>query len=132
MAVHAGHSQGGGIETTDPSLYHAAMRELLEETGIHSGMFRDRVRAGPDVVAMPNTSYFAFALSEPLSQEELKACFSRRKELGTIKRIAWRGLQDIRDDVWRREDKAVIQRLTAEDRYANVKNAAFEERGGGC
>ncbi len=71
---------GGQPEPTDHSAYATAVRRARETTGIQESMFQHRIRAGPEIIALPNTSYYALALSPILSQAELRRSFARRRE----------------------------------------------------
>ena len=52
-------------------------------SGIQYTHFGDRVAAGPDLIALNDTTYFAYALNQPLSQAELQKLTGRFGELRT-------------------------------------------------
>ena len=115
---------GGKHEKTDSSLHHTALRELREESGIQYTHLTDRVGAGPDLIALNDTTYFAYALNQPLSQAELRKWFALREELGTIKDVAWKSIVDADDTVWRAEDRVMLERLRQDERHQALRQAS--------
>ena len=74
---------GGQHKKPDSSLHYTALRQLREMSGIQYTHFGDRVAAGPDLIALNDTTYFAYALNQPLSQAELQKLTGRFGELRT-------------------------------------------------
>ena len=117
---------GGEWQRSDLSLHHTALRKLKEDTGLGHEGFKDRVRAGPQLMALPKTTYFAYALNSPMPQAELARSFAGRKDNSTIIAMAWMSQKEARQLSWRKEDEAMLQRLWQQPLYLN------KEGRGGC
>jgi 8-oxo-dGTP pyrophosphatase MutT (NUDIX family) len=102
---------GCRLEPAERSLHDAAMRALREQTGLDKRVWDGRIRVGPEVLALPETSYFAFALSPILSQVELLHSFATRKDVQQTDRVVWMGQQEAEKLQWRKEDKAALQQV---------------------
>lgn len=107
------------------------MRELSEESGIQHTHISDRVCAGPDVIALNDSTYFAYALSRPFSQAELRQHFAQREETGTIIKIAWKDIREAGELTWRTEDRVMLQRLIEDERHEAPRRMADREKGVG-
>jgi 8-oxo-dGTP pyrophosphatase MutT (NUDIX family) len=115
---------GGRLEPDERSLHDAAIRALREQTGLDKKGWDNRIRIGPEILALPGTSYFAFALSPILSQAELRHSFAERKETQNIDKAVWIGQEEARRLQWREEDRAALQRLWGPPPHACVQVAA--------
>ena len=118
---------GGKHEAADSSLHHTALRELREESGVPYTHLSDRIGAGPDLNALNDTTYFAYALNQPLSQAELKKWFALREELGTTTDVAWKSIGDADEITRRKEDRVMLQRLVKDGRHKALREASKEE-----
>ena len=117
---------GGQQQQSDASLHHTALRRLKEDTGLGHEGFKDRVRAGPQLMALDKTTYFAYALNSSMSQAELARSVAGRKDNTTIVDVAWVSQREAEQLLWRKQDEAMLQRLWQLPLYLN------EEGRGGC
>ena len=117
---------GGEWQRSDLSLHHTALRKLKEDTGLGHEEFRNGVRAGPQLMALQKTTYFAYALNSPMPQAELARSFAGRKDNNTILAMAWVSQKEARQLSWRKEDEAMLQRLWQQPLCMN------KEGRGGC
>ena len=116
---------GGEQRKSDTSLHHTALRKLQENTGLGHEGFRQRVRVGPQLMALDKTTYFAYALNSPIPQAELARSFAGHAD-DTILSMAWVSQREAEKLLWRKEDEAMLQRLWQLPLYLN------EEGRGGC
>ena len=100
---------GGQPQPIDRSAHDTALRELKEQAGIQG--IQNRVRVGPEILALPETSYYAFALSPILSQAELQSSFAGRKDGQNILKAMWISQPEAKQLQWRSEDFSMLQRL---------------------
>jgi 8-oxo-dGTP pyrophosphatase MutT (NUDIX family) len=117
---------GGSSRSPDMSLHHTALRELKQQTGLGHEGFRGIIRAGPQLVALENTTYFTYALNSPIPQAELARSFAGRRDNTTILDMAWVNQCEAKQLLWRKEDEAVLQRVWQLPLYLG------EEGRGGC
>ena len=109
---------GGHQQQTDHSLHHTALRELELQTGLGHETFRDRVRAGPQLMALKNTTYFAYALNSPIPQAELaRSLVGSRKEC-VILDTKWLSRKDTQSARWSAEDEQMLERLWQQPLYS--------------
>ena len=104
---------GGKREQSDPSLFHTAVRELEEETGLGWDRLKGDVASGPRVWAMPDTTYFACALNAGLSQDELRRNFQRCRDQHKAEDLEWIDFARARGLVWRSEDDTLLRKIYA-------------------
>ena len=114
---------GGQQQQHDQSLHHAALRELALLTGLGHNTFRDRVKAGPQLLALKHTTYFTYALNSPIPQAELARSLAglRSKDVLDVKWLSQGEAQQAR---WRPEDEAVLERLWQHPVYSTWKGDA--------
>ena len=100
-------------EQLDQPLHHTALRKLREETGLEHEDFKHahRVRAGPQPLALKQTTHFAYALNSPIPQAELARSFAGRGDSCTILDIQWPSQDSAARVLWRTEDTQMLQRL---------------------
>ena len=117
---------GGSSHSPDMSLHHTALRELQQQAGLGHESFKGIIRAGPQLVALENTTYFTYALNSPVPQAELARSFAGRRDNTTILNMAGVNQCEAKQLLWRKEDEAVLQRVWQLPLYLS------EEGRGGC
>ena len=119
---------GGDKDSADPSLHHAALRELRGMTGLDLAELTDKVRVGPELIALSETTYFAFALDPDLSQAKLSSSFARRREPEKIRRMAWISEEQAAQLQWRSEDRQMLDRIWGQPPHSCMS----KQMSGGC
>ena len=102
---------GGAAESSDHSLHHTALRELTDETGLGKDTWIDRVRVGPEVIALRDTTYFAYALDPAVLQTSLTAKFGQRRKQTEMLRVAFISELEAKALKWRSEDLSMLKQL---------------------
>ena len=101
---------GGAAQSSDQSLHHTALRELTDATGLGKDTWIGTVRVGPELLALRDTTYFAYALDPAMLQTSLKAKFEQRRQK-TIMRIAFVSEAEAKTLKWRSEDLSMLKQL---------------------
>lgn len=105
---------GGKATEADASLHAAGMRALMEDTGLSRAVWGSQVVRGPDVFALPLTTYYVYTLDDRPPQALMRRCFGERRHFKEGEIAAWRWI-DIRDpgvaERWRREDWELLKRM---------------------
>ena len=75
---HAITLPGGKRQQGDDSLHAAGVRELVEEVGLSESAWREWVVKGPDVYALPATTYYVYHLSRTVPKVTMSRAFRAR------------------------------------------------------
>ena len=101
----------GKQQPHDTSLHHTGVRALEQATGLGVDSWRASRLSGPLVQALPNTTYYAYTLSQSVLQVKLRSSGPQRLEGGSrVVKAAWVDRSQVQ--CWRPEDATVVQRLT--------------------
>jgi len=126
--THCWTIPGGQQQSNDHSAQHTALRELREDTGLGKEVLQDTVRVGPELIALSETTYLAYALNSIPSKVRLLESFAQRRDSRRIRRIQWVDQPTARHMQWRPEDRLMLQRL-----WGPPQHICMETGGrGGC
>ena len=125
--THCWTIPGGLQQPNDHSAQHTALRELREDTGLDKEILQGTVRVGPELIALPETTYLAYALSSIPSKVRLLESFAHRRDSRRIRRIQWVSQTTARHMQWRSEDQLMLQRLWGPPRHICMETG---QRGG--
>ena len=116
---------GGKREQHDNSLHAAGVRELSEEVGLSESVWRELIVRGPDVYALPATTYYVYHLSRVVPKAIMLRAF-RARTAGEAQKIAawqWTNMRDINSAEWRSEDAEWIKKYLEREERGMLSSA---------